>query len=44
MPVPAEHAKPTVLSIAPALARAVQRIYDGGSISALFHAVRVPGS
>ncbi|MCW2678052.1 MAG: ribose-phosphate pyrophosphokinae [Modestobacter sp.] len=44
VPVPAEHAKPTVLSIAPALAQAVQRIHDGGSVSALFDAVRVPCS
>ena len=36
MPVPASSGKLTVLSIAPALAQAVQRIHDGESVSALF--------
>jgi ribose-phosphate pyrophosphokinase len=36
VPVPDESPKLTVLSIAPALAQAMQRIHDGESVSALF--------
>jgi len=43
VPVPSPSEKLTVLSIAPALAQAVQRIHDGESVSALFDAVPVHG-
>ena len=36
-PVPADHPKLQVLSVAPALADAISRIHDGESVSALFH-------
>jgi ribose-phosphate pyrophosphokinase len=36
VPVPAEHPKLTVLSVAPALAEAISRTHDGQSVSALF--------
>ena len=36
VPVPVEHAKLTVLSVAPALAEAIRRTHDGQSVSALF--------
>ena len=36
-PIPAEHPKLTVLSVAPALAEAISRIHNGESVSALFH-------
>jgi Phosphoribosyl synthetase-associated domain len=35
-PVPADHLKLHVLSVAPALAEAINRIYNGESVSALF--------
>jgi ribose-phosphate pyrophosphokinase len=35
-PVPADHPKLQVLSVAPALAEAISRIHDGESVSALF--------
>jgi ribose-phosphate pyrophosphokinase len=35
-PVPGEHPKLTVLSVAPALAEAIRRIHDGESVSSLF--------
>jgi ribose-phosphate pyrophosphokinase len=35
-PVPADHPKLHVLSVAPALAEAINRIHDGESVSALF--------
>jgi phosphoribosylpyrophosphate synthetase len=43
VPVPSSSEKLTALSIAPALAQAVQRIHDGESVSALFDVVLVPG-
>jgi ribose-phosphate pyrophosphokinase len=36
-PIPAEHPKLTILSVAPALAEAISRIHNGESVSALFH-------
>jgi ribose-phosphate pyrophosphokinase len=36
VPVPVEHPKLTVLSVAPALAEAIRRTHDGQSVSALF--------
>jgi ribose-phosphate pyrophosphokinase len=36
VPVPTEHPKLTVLSVAPALAEAIRRTHDGQSVSALF--------
>jgi ribose-phosphate pyrophosphokinase len=36
VPVPIEHPKLTVLSVAPALAEAIRRTHDGQSVSALF--------
>ncbi len=36
-PLDAEHPKLTVLSVAPALAEAINRIHNGESVSALFH-------
>jgi ribose-phosphate pyrophosphokinase len=36
VPVPAEHPKLHVLSVAPALAEAIRRIHNGESVSALF--------
>jgi ribose-phosphate pyrophosphokinase len=36
VPVPLEHPKLTVLSVAPALAEAIRRTHDGQSVSALF--------
>ena len=36
-PVPADHPKLHVLSVAPALAEAISHIHDGESVSALFH-------
>ena len=36
VPVPMEHPKLTVLSVAPALAEAIRRTHDGQSVSALF--------
>jgi ribose-phosphate pyrophosphokinase len=42
VPVPDLHPKLTVLSVAPALAQAVQRIHDGESVSALFDTVPAP--
>ncbi len=41
--VPSTSAKLTVLSVAPALAQAVQRIHDGESVSALFDTPAGPG-
>jgi ribose-phosphate pyrophosphokinase len=36
-PVPADHPKLRVLSVAPALAEAISRIHNGESVSSLFH-------
>ena len=36
VPLPADHPKLTVLSVAPALAEAISRIHNGQSVSALF--------
>jgi ribose-phosphate pyrophosphokinase len=36
VPVPFEHPKLTILSVAPALAEAIRRTHDGQSVSALF--------
>ena len=36
-PVPSDHPKLKVLSVAPALADAISRIHDGESVSSLFH-------
>jgi ribose-phosphate pyrophosphokinase len=36
VPVPADHPKLHVLSVAPALAEAISRIHGGESVSALF--------
>jgi len=35
-PVPGDHPKLTVLSVAPALAEAISRIHNGESVSSLF--------
>jgi ribose-phosphate pyrophosphokinase len=36
VPVPGRHPKLSVLSVAPALAEAINRIHDGESVSSLF--------
>jgi len=36
VPLPADHPKLHVLSVAPALAEAISRIHNGESVSALF--------
>jgi ribose-phosphate pyrophosphokinase len=37
VPLPVNHPKLTVLSVAPALAEAIRRTHDGQSVSVLFH-------